>query len=156
MDSAIRAGGRAGRKMHIPPLSWEAAGEGAAAVDGAWLTWKVKDEGGWRSDLGLSAVFPQRIGEEYIADLDQLRKLLSYVDDEAFIRDVAKVKQVRSAATWARHLCWGWRGRCWRGRMPGSGMANRAHLSCNLRPLVEVAWSQSMMGRPRLASLEEC
>lgn len=32
--------------------------------------------------------------------MDQLRKLLSYVDDEAFIRDVAKVKQVRSAATW--------------------------------------------------------
>lgn len=42
----------------------------------------------------LKAVFPQRIGEEYISDLDQLRKLLSYVDDEAFIRDVAKVKQV--------------------------------------------------------------
>lgn len=43
---------------------------------------------------------PQRIGEDYISDLDQLRKLLSFVDDEAFIRDVAKVKQVGSAMTW--------------------------------------------------------
>lgn len=50
------------------------------------------------------ALFPQRIGEDYISDLDQLRKLLSYVDDETFIRDVAKVKQVRSMATWARPL----------------------------------------------------
>lgn len=46
------------------------------------------------------AIFPQRIGEDYISDLDQLRKLLSYVDDEAFIRDVAKVKQVGRVATW--------------------------------------------------------
>ena len=45
-------------------------------------------------------VFPQRIGEEYISDLDQLRKLLSYVDDESFIRDVAKVKQVGRTAAW--------------------------------------------------------
>lgn len=49
---------------------------------------------------GPERVFPQRIGEDYISDLDQLRKLLSYVDDEAFIRDVAKVKQVRSTPTW--------------------------------------------------------
>uniref|UniRef100_A0A8C4MUD6 Alpha-1,4 glucan phosphorylase n=1 Tax=Equus asinus asinus TaxID=83772 RepID=A0A8C4MUD6_EQUAS len=42
---------------------------------------------------GLAEVIAERIGEEYISDLDQLRKLLSYVDDEAFIRDVAKVKQ---------------------------------------------------------------
>lgn len=48
----------------------------------------------------LRAIFPQRIGEDYISDLDQLRKLLSYVDDETFIRDVAKVKQVRSTAPW--------------------------------------------------------
>ncbi|OWK17452.1 PYGM [Cervus elaphus hippelaphus] len=41
----------------------------------------------------LGAGWLCRIGEEYIADLDQLRKLLSYVDDESFIRDVAKVKQ---------------------------------------------------------------
>lgn len=48
----------------------------------------------------LKTLFPQRIGEEYISDLDQLRKLLSYVDDEAFIRDVAKVKQVGRPTTW--------------------------------------------------------
>nr|XP_015194336.1 PREDICTED: glycogen phosphorylase, muscle form [Lepisosteus oculatus] len=34
-----------------------------------------------------------RIGEDFIRDLSQLKKLLKYVDDEAFIRDVAKVKQ---------------------------------------------------------------
>lgn len=37
----------------------------------------------------------QRIGEDYIRDLDQLKKLLDFVDDDAFIRDVAKIKQVR-------------------------------------------------------------
>ncbi|XP_059574407.1 glycogen phosphorylase, muscle form isoform X2 [Alligator mississippiensis] len=42
---------------------------------------------------GLAEVIAERIGEDYIADLDQLRKLLAHVDDEAFIRDVAKVKQ---------------------------------------------------------------
>uniref|UniRef100_A0A5F8GNP9 Alpha-1,4 glucan phosphorylase n=1 Tax=Monodelphis domestica TaxID=13616 RepID=A0A5F8GNP9_MONDO len=42
---------------------------------------------------GLAEAIAERIGEDYISDLDQLRKLLSYVDDEAFIRDVAKVKQ---------------------------------------------------------------
>lgn len=36
----------------------------------------------------------QRIGEGFLTDLSQLKKLLSLVDDEAFIRDVAKVKQV--------------------------------------------------------------
>lgn len=38
--------------------------------------------------------FIQRIGEDFIRDLDQLRGLCKYVNDEAFIRDVAKVKQV--------------------------------------------------------------
>ena len=36
----------------------------------------------------------QRIGEDYIRDLDQLRKLRNFVNDDAFIRDIAKVKQV--------------------------------------------------------------
>lgn len=36
----------------------------------------------------------QRIGEGFLTDLSQLKKLLSLVEDEAFIRDVAKVKQV--------------------------------------------------------------
>lgn len=40
--------------------------------------------------------------------------------------------------------------------MSESGMADRAHLFCNVRPLVEVAWSQSMVGRHHLTSLEEC
>uniref|UniRef100_A0A673GV18 Alpha-1,4 glucan phosphorylase n=1 Tax=Sinocyclocheilus rhinocerous TaxID=307959 RepID=A0A673GV18_9TELE len=33
------------------------------------------------------------IGEDFIRDLDQLKKLRDFVNDEAFIRDVAKVKQ---------------------------------------------------------------
>uniref|UniRef100_A0A803SZG2 Alpha-1,4 glucan phosphorylase n=1 Tax=Anolis carolinensis TaxID=28377 RepID=A0A803SZG2_ANOCA len=35
----------------------------------------------------------QKIGEDFLTDLSQLKKLLDFVDDEAFIRDVAKVKQ---------------------------------------------------------------
>uniref|UniRef100_A0A8C6PL51 Alpha-1,4 glucan phosphorylase n=1 Tax=Nothobranchius furzeri TaxID=105023 RepID=A0A8C6PL51_NOTFU len=42
---------------------------------------------------GLAEVIAERIGEEFIRDLDQLRRLRDYVNDEAFIRDVAKVKQ---------------------------------------------------------------
>ncbi|KAG2468958.1 PYGM protein, partial [Polypterus senegalus] len=42
---------------------------------------------------GLAEVIAERIGEDYIRDLDQLKNLLKFVNDEAFIRDVAKVKQ---------------------------------------------------------------
>ncbi|KAG7516456.1 glycogen phosphorylase, muscle form [Solea senegalensis] len=42
---------------------------------------------------GLAEVIAERIGEEFIRDLDQLQHLRKYVNDEAFIRDVAKVKQ---------------------------------------------------------------
>ncbi|XP_060104751.1 glycogen phosphorylase, brain form [Heteronotia binoei] len=42
---------------------------------------------------GLSDVIVERIGEDFITDLSLLKKLLDFVDDEAFIRDVAKVKQ---------------------------------------------------------------
>ncbi|XP_018419094.1 PREDICTED: glycogen phosphorylase, muscle form-like, partial [Nanorana parkeri] len=42
---------------------------------------------------GLAEVIAERIGEDYITNLDQLRKLLNFVNDEAFIRDIAKVKQ---------------------------------------------------------------
>ncbi|TRY58454.1 hypothetical protein DNTS_002074 [Danionella cerebrum] len=34
-----------------------------------------------------------KIGEDFIRDLDQLQKLREFVNDEAFIRDIAKVKQ---------------------------------------------------------------
>lgn len=37
----------------------------------------------------------QRIGEDFIRDLDQLQQLREFVDDDAFLRDVAKIKQVR-------------------------------------------------------------
>lgn len=36
----------------------------------------------------------QKIGEDFLKDLHQLRKLLDFVDNDVFIRDVAKVKQV--------------------------------------------------------------
>ncbi|KAG8437808.1 hypothetical protein GDO86_008496 [Hymenochirus boettgeri] len=42
---------------------------------------------------GLAEVIAERIGEEYITNLSQLKKLLNFVNDDAFIRDVAKVKQ---------------------------------------------------------------
>merc|ERR1712212_1183063 len=42
---------------------------------------------------GLAEVIAERIGEEFIRDLDQPKGLLEFVDDEAFIRDIAKVKQ---------------------------------------------------------------
>ncbi|XP_029927102.1 glycogen phosphorylase, brain form [Myripristis murdjan] len=42
---------------------------------------------------GLADIIAERIGEDFLTDLQQLRKLLDFVDDEGFIRDVAKVKQ---------------------------------------------------------------
>ncbi|XP_046899164.1 glycogen phosphorylase, muscle form [Hypomesus transpacificus] len=42
---------------------------------------------------GLAEVIAEKIGEDFIRDLDQLKKLLKFIDDEAFIRDVAQVKQ---------------------------------------------------------------
>lgn len=39
----------------------------------------------------------QKIGEDYVRDLSQLTKLHEFVDDDLFIREVAKVKQVRGA-----------------------------------------------------------
>ncbi|XP_051901056.1 glycogen phosphorylase, muscle form [Pristis pectinata] len=42
---------------------------------------------------GLADVIAEKIGEDYICDLDQLKKLLGFVNDEGFIRAVAKVKQ---------------------------------------------------------------
>uniref|UniRef100_A0A8C7ZYB5 Alpha-1,4 glucan phosphorylase n=2 Tax=Oryzias sinensis TaxID=183150 RepID=A0A8C7ZYB5_9TELE len=52
---------------------------------------------------GLADVIAERIGEDYIRDLDQLKKLLDFVDDEALIRDVAKVKQ-ENKLKFAAHL----------------------------------------------------
>uniref|UniRef100_A0A8C6PPW2 Alpha-1,4 glucan phosphorylase n=1 Tax=Nothobranchius furzeri TaxID=105023 RepID=A0A8C6PPW2_NOTFU len=52
---------------------------------------------------GLAEVIAERIGENYIRDLDQLKKLLDFVDDDAFIRDVAKIKQ-ENKLKFAAHL----------------------------------------------------
>uniref|UniRef100_A0A6Q2Z644 Alpha-1,4 glucan phosphorylase n=1 Tax=Esox lucius TaxID=8010 RepID=A0A6Q2Z644_ESOLU len=42
---------------------------------------------------GLAELIAEAIGEEYVKDLSQLKKLNKLVDDDAFIRDVCKVKQ---------------------------------------------------------------
>uniref|UniRef100_UPI00398E725D glycogen phosphorylase, brain form-like n=1 Tax=Pristiophorus japonicus TaxID=55135 RepID=UPI00398E725D len=42
---------------------------------------------------GLADAIAERIGDGFITDLYQLKKLMGYVDNEAFIRDVANVKQ---------------------------------------------------------------
>uniref|UniRef100_A0A671R555 Alpha-1,4 glucan phosphorylase n=1 Tax=Sinocyclocheilus anshuiensis TaxID=1608454 RepID=A0A671R555_9TELE len=42
---------------------------------------------------GLAEVIAERIGEDYIRDLSQLKSLLKFVDDDAVIQDIAKVKQ---------------------------------------------------------------
>ncbi|XP_022604329.1 glycogen phosphorylase, brain form [Seriola dumerili] len=42
---------------------------------------------------GLADIIAERIGDEFLTDLQQLKRLLPLVDDHAFIRDVAKVKQ---------------------------------------------------------------
>ncbi|NXK54971.1 PYGL protein, partial [Chauna torquata] len=44
---------------------------------------------------GLAELIAEKIGEDYVRDLSQLTKLHEFVDDDLFIREVAKVKQVR-------------------------------------------------------------
>ncbi|XP_059675258.1 glycogen phosphorylase, liver form isoform X3 [Gavia stellata] len=42
---------------------------------------------------GLAELIAEKIGEDYVRDLSQLTKLREFVDDDLFIREVAKVKQ---------------------------------------------------------------
>ncbi|KAM4014195.1 glycogen phosphorylase, liver form [Anomaloglossus baeobatrachus] len=42
---------------------------------------------------GLAELIAEKIGEDYVRDLSQLRKLNKYVDDNIFIRDISKVKE---------------------------------------------------------------
>ncbi|XP_077138972.1 glycogen phosphorylase, brain form isoform X2 [Ranitomeya variabilis] len=42
---------------------------------------------------GLADIIAEKIGEDFVTDLSQLRKLLDFVDDESFVHDIAKVKQ---------------------------------------------------------------
>uniref|UniRef100_A0A8C0EY99 Alpha-1,4 glucan phosphorylase n=1 Tax=Bubo bubo TaxID=30461 RepID=A0A8C0EY99_BUBBB len=42
---------------------------------------------------GLADIIAEKIGEGFITDLSQLKKLLDFINNETFIRDVAKVKQ---------------------------------------------------------------
>lgn len=49
----------------------------------------------WRKGSSLFCL-RQVIGEDYVKDLSQLQKLNDFVDDAAFIRDVSKVKQVKT------------------------------------------------------------
>lgn len=52
------------------------------------------------SEMGrnISVMILQKIGEGFLTDLSQLRKLLPFASDEVFIRDVAKAKQVGPCA----------------------------------------------------------
>uniref|UniRef100_A0A8C5PTZ7 Alpha-1,4 glucan phosphorylase n=1 Tax=Leptobrachium leishanense TaxID=445787 RepID=A0A8C5PTZ7_9ANUR len=52
---------------------------------------------------GLAEVIAERIGDEYITQLDQLKKLLNFVNDDGLIRDIAKVKQ-ENKMKFARYL----------------------------------------------------
>lgn len=73
---------------------------GCCCVTPAWLTSSLRHAGA----TGRPAARPlrpsrfcfvlQRIGDDFLTDLHQLKNILQFVDDEAFIRDVAKVKQV--------------------------------------------------------------
>ncbi|KAJ8418340.1 hypothetical protein AAFF_G00140490 [Aldrovandia affinis] len=42
---------------------------------------------------GLADIIAEKIGEDFITDLFQLKKLLDFIDNDALIHDVAKVKQ---------------------------------------------------------------
>ncbi|KAM5163366.1 glycogen phosphorylase, brain form [Mantella aurantiaca] len=42
---------------------------------------------------GLADIIAEKIGEDFVTDLSQLRKLLDFVNDESFVHDIAKVKQ---------------------------------------------------------------
>uniref|UniRef100_A0A8C9WVK1 Alpha-1,4 glucan phosphorylase n=1 Tax=Scleropages formosus TaxID=113540 RepID=A0A8C9WVK1_SCLFO len=42
---------------------------------------------------GLADIIAEKIGEGFLTDLSQLKKLLNFINNDAFIRDVAKVKQ---------------------------------------------------------------
>ncbi|XP_023677254.1 glycogen phosphorylase, brain form [Paramormyrops kingsleyae] len=42
---------------------------------------------------GLADIFAEKIGEGFLTDLSQLKKLLDFLNNDGFIRDVAKIKQ---------------------------------------------------------------
>ncbi|KAG8126689.1 putative Alpha-14 glucan phosphorylase protein [Naja naja] len=52
---------------------------------------------------GLAELIAEKIGEEYVKDLSQLTKLHRFVNDDVFIREVAKVKQ-ENKAKFAQYL----------------------------------------------------
>jgi len=52
---------------------------------------------------GLAEVIAERIGEDFIRNLDLLKGLRKHVNDDAFIRDIAKVKQ-ENKLKFAAHL----------------------------------------------------
>lgn len=46
-----------------------------------------------RSDW-LLFVLLQRIGDDFLTDLHQLKNILKFTDNDAFIRDIARIKKV--------------------------------------------------------------
>ncbi|CAF4988256.1 unnamed protein product, partial [Rotaria magnacalcarata] len=45
------------------------------------------------SNPNLSDAIAERIGEDWITSLDHLKSLREFVDNEAFVRDIQRVKQ---------------------------------------------------------------
>uniref|UniRef100_A0A8C4XD72 Alpha-1,4 glucan phosphorylase n=1 Tax=Erpetoichthys calabaricus TaxID=27687 RepID=A0A8C4XD72_ERPCA len=54
-------------------------------------------------NAGLAELLAEKIGEDYVKDLSQLKKIGAFVNEETFIRDVAKVKQ-ENKQKFARYL----------------------------------------------------
>ncbi|CAB1315960.1 unnamed protein product [Coregonus sp. 'balchen'] len=52
---------------------------------------------------GLAEVIADKIGEDFVRDLDQLKKLLKFIDDDAFIRDIAKENKLKFAVHLEEH-----------------------------------------------------
>lgn len=44
----------------------------------------------------LLFVFLQRIGDDFLTDLHQLKNILKFINNDVFIRDIARIKKVPS------------------------------------------------------------
>lgn len=67
--------------------------------------WVRRQEDVSETERNISFMILQKIGEGFLTDLSQLRKLLPFASDEALIRDVAKAKQVGPCADRSNWPC---------------------------------------------------
>lgn len=101
----------------------------------------------------MAVLLSQKIGEDYVRDLSQLAKLHEFVDDDLFIREVAKVKQVRNAdkgsadldkGAWIWRL-WIWGGGCRADAHPALGQENKVKFALHLEKEYGVKINPSSM-----------